>query len=878
MANEQEHRISYKAGITCSPSDFLCQNGELAECINLTTDHEELKPIVPPVEYMEVLGGMTVKFVHKFNDQERLIGYETVDDKQLLCWGVVVEGSYATHSNFEIAPNQYLECTDDVQITAIGKILIISANNDIHYFLWKYTGNHASRYEYMGNAFPAPEIEFKLGERNEKDYTELQAAYSILYNSGSQHDIYAISAGKNKEWNDVVVGLYERLRNRIWREKKFHGSFCVRAALQLSDGSYTHISNPIFMLNHFSEYGVASINGDEEHLVSMHMKGQHLYYKFSQDYSKWSDIIKNVVLFVTREANTVDILSDAICVKGTYPEPGNGYDNLPNDYISYFMAGEQIYHDEYRLGSSMDSGSIYRVLRPVADSELSEMIKDGTYYKLCEIGTSGTGDWIDVGQHIDAHTIETLTTRTRLEEDDYYSHCPLKGSFLYAYNSRLNVANVSRGFFRGFNNFMPFRNEDESTYRTLVTIETDNGQVVVENTFTTRQKQGLYYYYPDPRAKHVDIFKGDTQILNENLIEHPRLNGAYYFAGVSPTMDEPLSATSHEPAVSDTPFEQLSNYLLTSEVDNPFVFKAKGYNKVGTGKILAMSTTTMALSQDQFGKTDLIVFSESGIWGMQVDRTGLYDNIHSITRDVLINPHNVIQTDGAVFFVTQKGLMVISEKGVSCVSEQMNGPSFNYGQALDILPDTDWSDSIIPSGNAPYFQEYICSPKCVIAYDYIDSRLFIANPDYDYNYILNIADGAISKSVSVSGVTNVINNYPDYLLQSGTMLYSLYEKPRDEDYQQRTLAFLITRPLKLTSPVSKASIMELLNVGYWDGGSVVKTEIYMSDDLRHWYKKDSRYGAAAKYYRLALYIRMLPTERLSGTIISTLDKRNNHMR
>ena len=31
---EQEHRISYKAGITRTPSDFLCSDGELAECIN----------------------------------------------------------------------------------------------------------------------------------------------------------------------------------------------------------------------------------------------------------------------------------------------------------------------------------------------------------------------------------------------------------------------------------------------------------------------------------------------------------------------------------------------------------------------------------------------------------------------------------------------------------------------------------------------------------------------------------------------------------------------------------------------------------------------------------------------------------------------------
>ena len=47
---EQEHRLTYKAGITRTPSDFLCSDGELAECINLATDTEELKPMVQPVQ------------------------------------------------------------------------------------------------------------------------------------------------------------------------------------------------------------------------------------------------------------------------------------------------------------------------------------------------------------------------------------------------------------------------------------------------------------------------------------------------------------------------------------------------------------------------------------------------------------------------------------------------------------------------------------------------------------------------------------------------------------------------------------------------------------------------------------------------------------
>ena len=122
-------------------------------------------------------------------------------------------------------------------------------------------------------------------------------------------------------------------------------------------------------------------------------------------------------------------------------------------------------------------------------------------------------------------------------------------------------------------------NPDNSSYEFLVTIKTESGDITVSHTETTSQIQGIYFYYPDPRAKHVVIKKNGSQILNVNLMEHPTLNGAYYFAGITPTMVEPSGATGTIPDVSSSNLERLPNYIITSEVNNPFVFKAKGYNK-----------------------------------------------------------------------------------------------------------------------------------------------------------------------------------------------------------------------------------------------------------------------------------------------------------
>ena len=241
--------------------------------------------------------------------------------------------------------------------------------------------------------------------------------------------------------------------------------------------------------------------------------------------------------------------------------------------------------------------------------------------------------------------------------------------------------------------------------------------------------------------------------------------------------------------------------------------------------------------------------------------------------------------------------MVVVQEGsyknivVRCVSERMNGKPFNANTLPGLHdyethggPASEWHPILAHCADSNPFLDYLCSENCQIAYDYIESRLVMINPDKDFNYILNIKDGAISKNMLPFKVNNVINNYPDYLLQATDAydgkIYSFYEKPREETIDSRDLySFLLTRPMKLSGPVSKASLRQLKNVGFWDEAySRVETALWLSDDMKTWYQDESRFGAAAKYYRLAIFIKMLPSERLSGTIITSQDRRTNNFR
>ena len=303
------------------------------------------------------------------------------------------------------------------------------------------------------------------------------------------------------------------------------------------------------------------------------------------------------------------------------------------------------------------------------------------------------------------------------------------------------------------------------------------------------------------------------------------------------------------------------------------------------------------LGQEEHGIHPLIVFSERGISALRLDDEGKYKRSDELSREICING-NIIETDGAVFFVSKKGLMMIVGETVKCVSGQMNGAAFEYKRNLTPLAtDTEWDGLMWDYGaDADSFLDYIRKKDTFMAYDYIDSRIYIINPSYKHAYVYNAADGTVSKTLLPTQMDVAVSYYPDCLLQGivtrtevvegqeqtvrTNKIFSLYNKFREDQIGERQLCFLLTRPMKLAGPVSQASLRQLKNVGVWNkgNGSVVKTEVYLSEDMQKWYSDTSRFGAAARYYRLALFIKMLPSERLSGTVITSQERRGNNMR
>lgn len=469
-----------------------------------------------------------------------------------------------------------------------------------------------------------------------------------------------------------------------------------------------------------------------------------------------------------------------------------------------------------------------------------------------------------------------------------------------AYNERLHLADVKRTFYDGFDKFTTAEYDAAvgSPYTIVVYIKTDSGQrILVKQANDLYKIMNIWFFYPDTRAERVEIYSGGRLRFNIPLTEHRGLNGAYFLDHL-PTDNEALpTGTAKNPPTAINDPEVIKNHLFVSEVDNPFSFISKGDVVVGQGDIIGLATQTETLGQEEHGIHPLVVFTKRGIVVTRVDDEGYYSRVDELNREICINKKSITETDGDVFFVSKKGLMLLNGKQPVCVSEKLNGVPFSADGIVSLTGNAapwasiitackDWYEDGSHNRITISFLDFIRDESCFIAYDYVDKRLLISNPNHPFAFAYNMADGSLSKIVLPSVMEASVSDYPDNLLRAttGKYLYTLYGKPSEDQISSRQRAFILTRPIKMAGPLTVSSLRELVNVGMWDRGTQqnplkpVQTVVWLSDDLLTWHEMSSRFGAAAKYFRIGLFINMLPTERLSGTIITEQERRTENLR
>lgn len=854
--NKDQH-LTYELGITNVPSDATCDDNGLEESMGMVYADGEHRLIQDFRTYKTMGSGETLLFVHRFGNKNRYI-YKTSTE---IRWK-----DDNSHDGDLITNLTQVDALP--QITAIGKTLIIGGKADTFYFVGDWTHNS---YSTGFTNLPYPDLEFTFGDEVEKEsnwQTEGQIS-QCLTNEWIQKGRPA-EVSENQDFQNGAIGAFNSNLNKLYHDKCFAFPFTIRYALELYNGDYTYISDPIPMFPSYSENSWGWDYGDNT--TRLTTKGRKLKVKNNAPISDdWSDVIKGITIFISPFVNIYDTTSNEnvmrpIAINELVTDKiAMDYSRWNQDYdYSLFPPSTSEEHQKSRF---------HLLNKRTWDSISYDLMNNGIYYKLCSIKIDEySGASYDLGAKISDYKLENIVTSEQLKVDDYYSRTKTYGEFISTYNERLIMAGLHRNFFDGFKQFIRYEEGSYSYYAAVVYIKTDDGERIVRQNYYTRERQGKYFYYPDPRAYKVRIYgisssgaSSGTRLYELNLSEHQALNGAYYMQESDLTTHAtPGSITENIPA-TDTTQEYLSNQLAMSEVNNPFTFYASGYTTVGNGEIKALSTITQALSQGQFGQYPLLIFATDGIWAGSIANTGYISAVHPMSREVICDGTEkaLVQTDGAVFFVTAKGLMVVEGNIVKCVSEQLSGKAVtSFAEVLK---------------------------TAMIAYDYRDSLLWICPDNTNWCYIYSMKSGTFGKKQYLANsnlaVINIVNFYPDSLIQIGTEVYSLTSRPNINEDKVNSVfktysASLITRAMKLGNGLTLKNIMQMRNICDLNANGSLSVQIYAKNDLNSaWTQLTHLRGTPWKYYQLRYtFSNLIATDRFAGTVLITQERRTNKLR
>ena len=131
-----------------------------------------------------------------------------------------------------------------------------------------------------------------------------------------------------------------------------------------------------------------------------------------------------------------------------------------------------------------------------------------------------------------------------------------------------------------------------------------------------------------------------------------------------------------------------SNDLYVSAANNPFSFPFENSYSFGSAnnRIIAMQSAAIKIGDEKVGALPLYVFTTEGIYALRAGENTLYAAVNPINYDKIINP-NTLAINGAVVYITEKGVHILSEGGSAIISSPIHDA--NGMPPLDFLRDCD---------------------------------------------------------------------------------------------------------------------------------------------------------------------------------------------
>lgn len=859
MATRQEVILK---GLTHSPSDYDCQDGELATCLNLINEDGALHPIHQPVvveQNITLDAGDTIELVHKVTHDETIHSHYIIrksDDT----WYWMEKGGDGTKNTID------LNGFHVNAVTAVGNIVNFVGEISIKYLYWiddnyqlfdRDNFNYGIKIDFKESDYHGGSAEISLGDEF-WDYVTYES-------SSSGRKITGMNVNQvSKVFNmfDAVINKTLSDKGKQWQKYFVFGV----AAIRLYDGTYYSISN-IFKLD-WNSATLASVSVDPYNKRFWSIGPAIATYTISaniDNLDKISNLIQGIDIFLSKAESFVNLESAA--AKYVVPEL-NDIDQ--GDMFFTMMSGKE-------AANAIDSLSFYHSLFISKD---------------------------EFGKELQLKRVEG--TEESLPLANLY-RSDLGGKCAITYNNRLHVGNVKEGYNVDLiSNITPNRaNVEELKTEGIVRVKASNKEFWCKVDDLGAR---LYYFVCVPILNVSEItfyMKTGTSVFEKstvNLHSSETTAFSFYVAGEGkenvPQFALPWEKSSeeewnnivskYENYKTNTNALPYSSVVKVSEAENPLIFPAKNSVQVGSSIINALAANTRPISEGQFGDAPLYAFTDEGVWVLMLGEEGTYIARQPANRDICSNPKGILQIDDAVLFPTERGIMMQRGRESECITDVLDDYPFDFLSIYShSTKDKTYPNKLLALGNIPEsdvkyvrFRKYL--EEAGMIYDYYDSRIIVFNPNYTYAYVYSLKSNMWGTMHNV--FNKRVNIYPEsYATDKEGKILDVYVKEPTENVP----FFLCSRPLTLGQDAYK-TMFDCITRGYFSSIQAGKCGMVLfgSNDLVNWYYVGSSVnmylrnlvGSPYKYFRLALMGNLAPKESISALSTEFQSRLQNKLR
>lgn len=840
-------------GLTHSPSDYDCQDGELATCLNLINEDGALHPIQQPI-IVESSKNITIdlfssiELVHKVTHNQAIHSHyiiRTLDFQDRERWG------WQEHDSADDTTTEFL-LGDDFHVNsvcAIGNVLCFVGIKTTKYAIWK-NGSYL--------IFGKEDLQFGVAIANtyHQDLTLKVEAGDNFYDyfiveSGNLNLYYNTSAiGTRKMFTDLDAIANKKLAE-LGTEYLKRNVFGV-AALRLYDGTYINISNPFVLPSAESNAVSRKINIYKNAVKPEAPNGKTIT----------SSVGINKYTIEIREVGNLQLYEDIV----------QGVD-------IFITNGESFYQIDKSYPLASDASIEWLFLNDMNARDVHDTIGNMPFYHSI---------FIPLNEFEHPKVVKRPTQAEENISLADLNQIAFGGTTAITYNNRLHIAGIRKNIDSSLVR-QPYGYKNNEYLTAIYEIPTSNGTYYLNGSIGNSQD---IIAVPISDVKEMVVYVNYTSRYRKKrfTLYSPSNFGLSFFVqtltgGIDDIMGGDWSDITESDwnaikkkadsfAVSNSDDSYQPSLIRVSEAENPLVFPAKNSVQVGSSIVSAMAANTRPISEGQFGDAPLYAFTDEGVWVLMLGEEGTYIARQPANRDICSNPKGILQIDDAVLFPTERGIMMQRGRESECITDVLDGFPFDFTRIyshskknlyypLSILELQDFED-----GEVAYvrFKKFMKNANMI--YDYYDSRIIVFNPRYSYAYVYSLKSNLWGTMVNV--FAKRVNSYPEsYAINDAGKIVNVYvEEPSDN-----IPFFFCTRPLTLGQGDSHKTMFTCLIRGYWtcDSSKSNGQILFGSNDMKHWFYIGSSIdnslrnlvGSPYRYFRVAVIGKMNADESIS---------------